>query len=160
MHTVVTRDIFTLFECVGTMDIVEAPKFGAQTIEQPRNNDIPDHSCAPVGVYQLVPHKSGHLHEDDGVTPLNTYALVNPALGVTHYISDPIPEGCAYPHRATILVHPDNLADTLLGCIGPGTNRQQTSTGWEVTNSRVAFKQWRDILGTNVLGHTLEIREA
>lgn len=160
MHTIVIRDLYTLFETVGTMGIVEVSSFGAQTIEQPRNHDLPDHSCVLVGNYRLVPHVSGHLHEEDGVTPLHTYALVNPDLGVTHYIDDPIPANCPYPHRATVLVHPDNFAVTLLGCIGPGLARLLVQGKWEVTSSRVAFNKWRSYLGINVLGHTLEIREA
>lgn len=159
MKTIVDRDTFTAFETVGKMT-VDGADYSAETIEQPRNHDIPGHSCAPVGTYDLEPHESGHLHEDDGVTPLMTWALVNPALGVTHRESDPIPADCPYPHRAEILVHPDNKADTLLGCIGPGERRMQLPSGrWEVTPSRPAFSRWRNILGKGTTGHTLEIRE-
>jgi hypothetical protein len=159
MHTIVTRDTFTAYETVGTMGVVESPDFAAQTIEQPRNHDIPDHSCLPTGTYELVPHLSGHLHETDG-TPLKTWALVNPALGVTHAAGDPIPADCPFPHRCEALVHPDNVAATLLGCIGPGETREQIEGGgWMVTSSRAAFGKWRSILGAGTLGHTLEIRE-
>lgn len=159
MNLTVIRDTFTPNETVGCLQVGQLV---FDYIEQPRNHDQPGHSSIPVGTYQLVPHVSGHLREKDGVTPLHTWALVNPDLGVFHYDAD-VPPGYSgeYPARTVCLMHPANLASELHGCGAPGIDRTKVGSGqWMVTDSRVAFEQIRDILGEGSTGHTIEISES
>ena len=131
-------------------------------IEQPDNHDMPDHSCIPLGAYTLVPHISGRLHEMDGVTPLRTWALVNPGLGVTHSPNDPVRGGIGYPHRSECLIHPANYASQLEGCLAPGdgVSKLLGSKSWMVTNSRDAFGWIREYLDANTDDRTLIITES
>lgn len=153
------RDTKTATETLGNLT---AGPVVADTIEQPDNHDTPGHSCIPVGTYQLVEHVSARLHEDDGTTPLRTWALVNPALGVTHAPSDPIPGGIGYPHRSECLIHPANYASQLEGCIAPGKSRTHIlgNGGWMVTDSRATFKLIRAYLDAHPEDRTLTISEA
>lgn len=132
-----------------------------ETIEQPDNHDMPGHSCAPLGTYQLVEHVSARLHEEDGVTPLRTYALVNPLLGITHSPDDPVPGGIGYPHRADLLIHPANYASQLEGCIAPGERRAPAAAGTHmVTKSRDTFNAIRAYLDANPDDRILVITDA
>ncbi len=105
---------------------------------------------------------SARLHEDDGTTPLRTWALVNPDLGVTHSPDDPIPGGIGYPHRSECLIHPANYASQLEGCIAPGKSRTHIlgNGGWMVTDSRATFKLIRSYLDAHPEDRTLTISEA
>ena len=154
-----TRDSKTFAETLGKL------VFGTstcETIEQPDNHDMPGHSCVPVGTYQLVPHTSARLHEDDGKIPLRTWALVNPDLGITHLPTDPVPGGIGYAHRSSVLIHPANYASQLEGCIAPGARRAPTLGGGPmmVTDSRATFKAIRDYLDAHPEDRTLTISEA
>lgn len=152
------RDTKTTAE---TLSNLLAGPLACDAIEQPDNHDQPGHSCVPIGTYQLVQHTSARLHEDDGVTPLRTWALVNPSLGVTHSPDDPIPGNCQYPHRSECLIHPANFARQLEGCIAPGAarTRAQGSGEWMVTNSRESFKMLRAYLDAHPEDWTLTISE-
>lgn len=154
-----TRDTKTFAECLGRLTFGST---SCETIEQPDNHDTPGHSCVPVGTYTLVPHTSARLHEDDGKTPLRTWALVNPALGITHSPNDPLPGGIGYPHRSECLIHPANYASQLEGCIAPGSRRAPTLGGGPmmVTDSRATFKAIREYLDTHLEDRTLTISEA
>lgn len=152
------RDIHTATETLGKLAFGDSH---ADTIEQPSNHDLPGHSCIPLGTYQLVPHTSARLHEDDGVTPLRTWALVNPDLGVTHSPNDLVSPDCIYPHRSECLIHPANYASQLEGCIAPGASRAHMlgTTDWMVTDSRATFKAIRAYLDANPGDRTLTIAE-
>lgn len=149
------RDTHTTEETLGKLAFGDAV---ADTIEQPDNGDQPGHSCIPWGRYQLVEHVSARLHEDDGVTPLRTWALVNPDLGVTHSPDDPL-WNTDYPHRSECLIHPANYASQLEGCIAPGASRGHMlgTTGWMVTDSRATFKAIRSYLDAHPEDRVLEI---
>jgi uncharacterized protein DUF5675 len=102
-------------------------------------------SCVPRGVYQLV------LHD----TPAHpqTWALVNPALGVYHELND-IPPG--QTGRVACLIHQANLVAQLEGCIGVGLERSKLNGEPDIADSIKAFKVLKDAVPwTN--GHTLEI---
>ena len=107
------------------------------TIERPWiAGDIIGRSCVPTGRYRLERHNS-EAHP-------NTWALVNPALGVWHQPQD-IPNGIA-GGRCSILVHPANWAYELLGCIAPGKDHVQTKGLWGVTRSRDAMNEVTQVL--------------
>lgn len=150
------RDTFTAAETLGKLAFGDAV---ADTIEQPEGGDQPGHSCIPTGSYRLVEHTSARLHEDDGKTPLRTWALVNEALGVTHSPDDPLPAGCQYPHRSECLLHPANYASQLEGCIAPGASRGHLlgTAGWMVTDSRATFKAIRTYLDAHPEDRVLEV---
>ena len=113
------------------------------TIERPwipdpagESGGLQGRSCVPPGTYELVLHDS-EAHPE-------TWALVNTALGVTHY---------GPSQRSAVLIHPANHAWELRGCIAPGLIRLPHMVG----KSRDAFAQLKAALPwTN--GHTLEIR--
>src|SRR5690348_6328198 len=149
MNLIMIRDTSTPNETLYKLQVGEAV-FDA--IGQPDNHDQPDHSCIPLGTYQLVPHDTA-AHPD-------TWAMVNPDLGVTHEPGDPIPDGCTYPHRFACLLHSANFANQLKGCFAPGMSRQHGTWGWMVKDSRMAFTTIQEILGIGSTGHTLEIKES
>jgi hypothetical protein len=104
-------------------------------------------SCVPVGTYALALHDS-EAHPQ-------TWALVNPELGVWHLPSD-IPPGEA--GRSAVLIHPANFAHELLGCIAPGLGRGHSDGINMVTQSRAAFAQLQHAVPWTP-GHTLSISE-
>lgn len=113
-----------------------------QTIERPWIPDpsglpggLAGRSCAPVGTYDLVLHDS-EAHPE-------TWALVNPALGITHFGPSP---------RSAILIHVANYAWELRGCIAPGLIRGPQS----VLKSRAAMAQIKAALPW-ISGHKLLI---
>ncbi len=160
MNILWIRDTFTVNETLSKGRIVEVPVFLWDGIEQPRNHDLPGHSCIPAGEYVMVPHISGHLHEQDGVTPLHTWALVNAGLGVFHTLADATGYTGSYPVRTECLLHPANFARELEGCGAPGDSRlQMVNKTWMVTNSRYTFDHIRTILVIDTTGHTFTIQE-
>jgi hypothetical protein len=148
MNLIMIRDTSTPNETLYKLQVGEQV-FDA--IGQPDNHDQPDHSCIPLGLYQLVPHDTA-AHPD-------TWAMVNPALGVTHEPADPIPDDCTYPHRFACLLHPANFAHQLQGCFAPGMGRSLAGGMWMVTDSRMAFTAIQEMLEPGTTGHTLEIKE-
>lgn len=147
MNLTMIRDVSTPNETLYKLTVGEAV-FDA--IGQPDNHDMPDHSSIPLGTYELVPH-------DTAAHP-NTWALVNPDLGVTHEPCDMISVGCQYPHRFACLLHPANMASQLRGCIAPGMSRKHSTWGWIVCDSRAALTAIQEILVIGTIGHTLEIK--
>lgn len=101
-----------------------------------------DHSCVPLGTYQLAPHNTPKHPQ--------SFALVNPELGVIH---EPDPQ---YPAaRVACLIHVANYPVELLGCIGVGL-----SCGVGMLNaSRAALAEFKDQVPWET-GHTLEIVDA
>lgn len=148
MHLTMIRDLSTPKETLYKLQVGEEI-FDA--IGQPDNHDIPNQSCIPLGLYQLVPHDTA-AHPD-------TWALVNPDLGVTHEPGDLVSVGCQYPHRFACLIHSANFANQLQGCFAPGMSRLQGPWGWMVKDSRLAFGKIQAMLEPGTTGHTLDIKE-
>lgn len=146
MNLTMIRDVSTPNETLYKLTVGEAV-FDA--IGQPDNHDEPNASCIPSGLYELVPH-------DTAAHP-NTWAMVNPELGVTHEPGDAIPADCKYPHRFACLWHPANFARQLQGCFAPGMGRSQAGGLWMVTDSRMAFTTIQEMLEPGTVGHTLTI---
>lgn len=146
MNLTMIRDTSTPNETLYKLTVGEQV-FDA--IGQPDNHDEPFASCIPLGLYELVSH-------DTAAHP-NTWAMVNPELGVTHEPGDSIPADCKYPHRFACLLHPANFARQLQGCFAPGMGRSQAGGLWMVTDSRMAFTTIQEILEPGTTGHTLTI---
>lgn len=92
-------------------------------------------SCVPPGLYRLVPHDT-EAHPE-------TWALVNPALGVVHQQH----ESENRYDRAAVLIHAANTADELRGCLAPGLRTAMTPDGrYMVASSRQAMKLIRNRL--------------
>jgi hypothetical protein len=101
-----------------------------------------DHSCVPLGLYQLALHNTAKHPQ--------SFALVNPALGVIHE-----PEAGYPTARVACLIHVANYPVELLGCIGVGL-----SCGVGLLNaSRAALAEFNAQVPW-VRGHTLEIVDA
>lgn len=95
----------------------------------------PDHSCVPVGTYDLVPH--------DTMTHPKTWALVNPDLHVYHQPQD-IP--ATEVGRSDCLIHQGNFAHDSMGCILVGMVRGTLNGEPAVLNSATALLQLKAIL--------------
>ena len=134
-----------------TYGVLSVDTLTLQTIERPWLPD-PLHkggqngvSCVPLGTYNLVLHDS-ELHPQ-------TWALVNPDLGVWHLPTD-IPKDSA--GRSAVLIHPANFVHELLGCIAPGMMRGFSGGLAMVAQSRIAFSQLKATVPWTT-GHTLTI---
>jgi hypothetical protein len=144
MNLILTRDIDDGVCTLGVLSLsssLDSPHW--QTLERPW---IPDpagqpggmqgRSCVQPGLYYLVLHDS-EAHPE-------TWALVNPKLGVTHW---------GPSQRSVVLIHIANFPSELRGCIAPGLIRGVQS----VLKSGAAWAQIKAALPwTN--GHTLEIK--
>lgn len=108
----------------GIVATMERPWIAANT-----PGGKPYESCVPAGVYKLRPHIRGDGKE--------VVALVNPALGV-YYLEDDMPgEG----GRFLILIHIANWVEDVVGCIGPGLWKQDSTKGRMVSSSKSAMKK-------------------
>lgn len=101
-------------------------------------------SCVPDGSYKLVPHDSARFPD--------TYALINPDLGVYY---QELPAGQRWG-RTAILIHSANLAAELLGCIAVGLQHGELYGKPAVLSSRAATDKLRAMLGREI--HELVIR--
>jgi hypothetical protein len=100
-------------------------------------------SCVPPGIYKLVPHDT-EAHPE-------TWALVNPDLGVVHQQHQ-----SKNPNdRAAVLIHAANYAEELRGCIAPGCRTEQIAGRYMVAKSREAMKLIRNRMPW--IEHELEI---
>lgn len=109
------------------------------TIERPWIDDgtpggKPRESCVPAGVYKLRPHT-----RPDGK---KVVALVNPDLGV-YYLEDDLP---AEGGRFLILIHIANWVKDIVGCIGPGIWKTDSTQGRMVKSSKAAMKKVMDYI--------------
>jgi len=102
-------------------------------------------SCVPAGAYTLV------LHD----TPKHpqTWALVNPDLGVYHELAD-IPAG--NQGRVACLIHTANIVEQLAGCIGVGLTRSTLNGEPDVGASIMAFNELKAVVPWTA-GHSLTI---
>ncbi len=100
------------------------------TVEQPWAGNLPDHSCVPVGDYQLIPYES----QEKGPTVV----LHNPALGI-YGTEAMIPHG--QTGRTVCEIHAANWPSDLQGCIGVGSGYDANLPphGPAVTDSRATF---------------------
>jgi hypothetical protein len=106
---------------------------------------MPRVSCVPVGTYTIIPHHSVNFP--------NTYALVNPELGVYYQPGD-IPAGQAWG-RSAILMHVGNRVRDVIGCIAVGKEHGELQGEPAVLRSTLAMRELDRIL--NRQRHTLEI---
>jgi len=127
---------------VCTMGVLTLDKLSLYTIERPwiadltkKPGGLAGRSCVPVGTYDLVLHDS-EAHPE-------TWALVNPNLGVTHW---------GPSQRSAVLIHPANVVAELRGCIAPGLIRGVR----QVQRSRDAMAKLKAMLPW-VNGHTIDI---
>ena len=148
MKLLLVRDTMTTTYSYGAL---AAGTTTVQTIERPWV-PAPDHlggtnhiSCVPVGTYELVLHDS-EKHPQ-------TWALVNPDLGVFHW---EVPAGIG--GRCLVLLHPANVAPELDGCIAPGLVRGQLNGMPAVLQSKDAFAAIKAAVPWTT-GHTLTIGE-
>jgi hypothetical protein len=112
----------------GTLSIDGQPF--CDTCEQPWNNNIPDHSCIPVGDYELQPYNSP-AHGP-------TVVFHNPALGI-YGTPAQIPAGQA--GRSLCEIHPANWPFQLKGCLAVGGKVMDLGkNGLGVTDSVAHFQ--------------------
>ncbi len=111
------------------------------TIERPWIEDPagklggkPNESCVPAGTYKLVPYTRSR----DGK---QVVALVNESLGV--YFTKADMDAAGKGGRFKILIHIANWVKDIIGCIGPGIYKADTSlsSGRMVAKSTDAMKQ-------------------
>jgi Family of unknown function (DUF5675) len=104
-------------------------------IEDPDGNlgGKPNESCVPAGVYELRPYTRSR----DGK---HVVALVNEKLGVYFSKADMLAAGKG--GRFKILIHIANWVKDIIGCIGPGIYKADTSlsSGRMVAKSTDAMK--------------------
>lgn len=142
MNLVQTRTAYSADATCGSMPLNGEVLY---SIEQPWDDNAPDHSCVPEGTYDLIPYMSP--------THGATWYLSNPALGV----------GGQGETRSYCELHSANWATQLEGCIAYGHDDQpmvDPSTGKispAVENSRDAVATLIAALGPMTSGHTLTI---
>ena len=131
-HLLLERKPTTHFETEGFLSFERTM---LATIEKPWIEDDkspggkPYESCVPDGKYELILHT-----RPDGK---KVVALINEALGV-YYVEEDVPEKGG---RFLILIHIANWQEEVVGCIGPGTGKAQSSKGPMVTSSKTAMTQ-------------------
>lgn len=103
-------------------------------------------SCVPDGLYELAPHT--------GTKWKDTWALVNPRLGVWHW---QVPATVERYGRSAILIHSGTDDRSSLGCIIVGNSHATFENRHRVLGSSQALEALRDTLrpGTH---HQLQIR--
>jgi hypothetical protein len=111
------------------------------TIERPWIEDgnpggKANESCVPAGVYSLRPHTRG-----DGK---KVVALVNSDLGVYYLEDDMLMEGKG--GRFLILIHIANWVKDIIGCVGPGLWKTDSTQGRMVKSSAKAMKKIMDYI--------------
>lgn len=155
MQLVLTRDAPRIDCQEGVLNVGSAQYY---TMERLWLDDQPDVSCVPRGTYDLVPHVISH----GPLSGLACYALSNADLGV--FPEPPDNYTGANPVRVACLIHPANWAFQLEGCIAPGKARgllapsQDSPAEPAVLQSRGAFDEIMQTLGTGQSGHSLIIR--
>lgn len=153
MNLIVIRDApLSTARTYGEMHWDPTEQIILQTLELPWVPDPdgapgghPMTSCVPLGAYQLV------LHD----TPKHpqTWALVNPALGIYHEPGD-IPVGVI--GRCACLIHSANIVEQLAGCIGVGLTRSWLNGEPDIADSVNAFIELKSAVPWTD-GHTLTI---
>lgn len=98
------------------------------TLELPWNDNIPDKSCIPTGVYTCAPHSSV-LHP-------NTYQITGVA------------------DRSEVLIHIGNFLRDTLGCVLLGA--YTGADGLSIIHSTDAMNRLRSIVGQNTFVLTIQ----
>lgn len=104
---------------MGTFGTLSVPDRGFRcvTVEQDWENNKPEKSCIPEGVYTLK-------------------------LGRYNHGGYPAFELMDVPGRSLIKIHRGNTIDDLLGCIAPGTELGFVGGKWAVVHSTKAFSEF------------------
>jgi hypothetical protein len=103
-------------------------------------------SCVPDGEYTVRPHTSSRF--------VDTYALVNPQLGVWYQPWElPVRQSWG---RSAILIHAGNRVADVIGCIAVGLRHTAFSGEHAVLESQNALAQLRAMLGKDK--HSIAIR--
>lgn len=119
------------------------------TVERPWIGNLVGRSCVPAGDYDLVPHASQRFGR--------TWALVNRRIKVVHQPAD-IPADADGLWRSAILIHVGNWSKDLRGCIAPGMGyKRRSEHGQMVTQSTMAMRHLRNLLGPMTRGHRIFI---
>jgi hypothetical protein len=120
--------------CTGSLsvEINGRHAFQCATLELAWKDNAPQVSCIPTGTYNVIPH-------------------VSPTFGECYWVQD-------VPNRSQILIQLANYASSskkhrtdLKGCIALGYNYADLNKDGviEITNSRVACKDFAKIIGKN-----------
>lgn len=120
MNILLTRTSWDNYGTFGYFTVADNPEYPAifcYTVELPWQDNHPDQSCIPAGVYQCIPHNS-------------------PAHPDTWEVSN-------VPNRSNILIHNANFPDQLLGCIGVGDSIAKINGQLGVTNSVATLNKLR-----------------
>lgn len=136
-----------------TLGNLYAPGITFATIERPwlpspeGPGGMRRQSCVPCGAYILQPHHSKNFP--------NTYALVNPDLGVWYQPYE-IPVGQKWG-RSAILIHVGNRVRNVIGCIAIGKEHGEIGGEPAVLRSTQAMRELDKILNRH--SHTLVIQQ-
>ena len=134
-----------------TLGTLKLDGYAFATMERPwiPNPDGPGgmrrKSCVPYGTYTIIPHHSINFP--------NTYALVNPSLGVWYQPGD-IPKDQSWG-RSAILIHVGNRVRDVVGCIAIGKEHGKLQGEPAVLRSALAMRELNALLARG--SHTLEI---
>lgn len=123
----------------GTFGTLTIGGFSFQTVEQDWEDNLPNISCIPNGMYTIEPYDSPQHGK--------CIIIYNPALNVGKFKGEARRFGC--------LIHAANIASQLRGCIAPGMTNSMYQGHWSVKSSRTALGLILDLLGNRA--HTLVI---
>ncbi len=122
MDLILHRNAHTKFGTFGELRVGASCFY---TVEQDWENNKPNVSCVPNGVYTVEPFSSKR-HGDSLI-------FYNRSLGIGKFEGEAKRFGC--------LIHTANLASELEGCIAPGTGLGFYKNQWCVTRSGIAVSQ-------------------
>jgi len=128
VELVLNRTCHNEFGTFGTLRIGDVL---LHTVEQDWENNQPNVSCIPNGVYELR-YFDSPKHGD-------SYIISNHELNVGRFQGEATRFGC--------LIHKANLASQLQGCIAPGLGLGFYKGQWSVTSSTSAMSAILEILG-------------
>jgi hypothetical protein len=111
---------------MGVFGTLITPTTVLNTVEQPWNDNTPNKSCVPDGIYTL--------HEVNSPRWGKTLALVG---GTVALDEASVLKGEAA--RWGCLFHQANFANELKGCIAPGLGLGAIGNGWVVKSSKLAM---------------------
>ena len=111
---------------MGTFGKLEGPNFTCYTVEDPWNNNEPNKSCIPEGVYQAK-RTSRPKHG-------NTFVLINEDLKIAEFPKLGMRDSC--------LIHVANTIIDVEGCIGLGERLGCLGSNWAILDSTTAVKRF------------------
>lgn len=114
---------------VGNFGTIEHNgQFVCRTVEKGWENNAPNVSCIPAGIYHVKLH--------DSPSKGKCFSLSNPNVGVTVY---------GPSQRTHCLIHSANYPNQLQGCIAPGLKFHNSK--WGVMHSEDAMDILFDLIG-------------